>query len=90
MRAKAEGMKTFDSAEKLVDDLAGVVSATETVLIIGVSMSRAPPFRRSLNRKYVWMGREFGGQRPMVFPAQNLFAVFTGWEIPNTRPRPST
>jgi CubicO group peptidase (beta-lactamase class C family) len=30
---------------------------------------------------YVWMARGFGGQRLMVFPEENLIAVFTGWEI---------
>jgi CubicO group peptidase (beta-lactamase class C family) len=34
-----------------------------------------------LNGKFVWMARGFGGQRLMVFPEQNLIAVFTGWEI---------
>ena len=34
-----------------------------------------------LNGEYVWMGRGFGGQRLMVFPEENLIAVFTGWEI---------
>jgi CubicO group peptidase (beta-lactamase class C family) len=31
--------------------------------------------------KFVWMARGFGGQRLMVFPDENLIAVFTGWEI---------
>ncbi len=30
---------------------------------------------------YIWMARGFGGQRLMVFPDENLIAVFTGWEI---------
>jgi CubicO group peptidase (beta-lactamase class C family) len=30
---------------------------------------------------YVWMARGFGGQRLMVFPEENMVAVFTGWEI---------
>jgi CubicO group peptidase (beta-lactamase class C family) len=30
---------------------------------------------------YIWMARGFGGQRLMVFPDQNMIAVFTGWEI---------
>src|SRR5438876_1662695 len=30
---------------------------------------------------YIWMARGFGGQRLMVFPEENLVAVFTGWEI---------
>jgi CubicO group peptidase (beta-lactamase class C family) len=29
----------------------------------------------------VWMARGFGGQRLMVFPEEDLIAVFTGWEI---------
>jgi len=33
------------------------------------------------NEKFVWMARGFGGQRLMVFPEENLIAVFTGWEI---------
>jgi CubicO group peptidase (beta-lactamase class C family) len=33
------------------------------------------------NGKFVWMARGFGGQRLMVFPEENLIAVFTGWEI---------
>lgn len=34
-----------------------------------------------LGNKFVWMARGFGGQRLMVFPDENLIAVFTGWEI---------
>jgi CubicO group peptidase (beta-lactamase class C family) len=34
-----------------------------------------------LNGGFVWMARGFGGQLLMVFPGQNLIAVFTGWEI---------
>lgn len=34
-----------------------------------------------LNGKFVWMARGFGGQRLVVFPEENLIAVFTGWEI---------
>jgi CubicO group peptidase (beta-lactamase class C family) len=30
---------------------------------------------------YVWMAQGFGGQRLMVFPEEELVAVFTGWEI---------
>jgi len=30
---------------------------------------------------YIWMARGFGGQRLMVFPEEDLIAVFTGWEI---------
>jgi CubicO group peptidase (beta-lactamase class C family) len=29
----------------------------------------------------VWMGIGFGGQRLMVFPAEQLIATFTGWDI---------
>jgi CubicO group peptidase (beta-lactamase class C family) len=31
--------------------------------------------------RYVWMARGFGGQRLMVFPQEDMIAVFTGWEI---------
>jgi CubicO group peptidase (beta-lactamase class C family) len=34
-------------------------------------------------QQYVWMGMGFGGQRLMVFPEEELIAVFTGWEILN-------
>jgi CubicO group peptidase (beta-lactamase class C family) len=34
-----------------------------------------------LNGRFVWMARGFGGQELMVFPGENLIAVFTGWEI---------
>ena len=34
-----------------------------------------------LKGKFVWMAQGFGGQRLMVFPEENLIAVFTGWEI---------
>jgi CubicO group peptidase (beta-lactamase class C family) len=30
---------------------------------------------------FIWMARGFGGQRLMVFPDENLIAVFTGWDI---------
>lgn len=30
---------------------------------------------------FVWMARGFGGQRLMVFPEEDMIAVFTGWEI---------
>ncbi|MCU1303919.1 MAG: beta-lactamase [Candidatus Sulfotelmatobacter sp.] len=30
---------------------------------------------------FIWMARGFGGQRLMVFPEENLIAVFTGWDI---------
>ncbi len=33
------------------------------------------------DEKFVWMGRGFGGQRLMIFPQEDLIAVFTGWEI---------
>src|SRR5262249_18001139 len=34
-----------------------------------------------VNGNLVWMAIGFGGQRLIVFPQQNLIAVFTGWEI---------
>jgi CubicO group peptidase (beta-lactamase class C family) len=34
-----------------------------------------------MNGKFVWMARGFGGQELMVFPDEQLIAVFTGWEI---------
>ena len=34
-----------------------------------------------LKGKFVWMAQGFGGQRLMVFPEEDLIAVFTGWEI---------
>jgi CubicO group peptidase (beta-lactamase class C family) len=34
-----------------------------------------------LKGKFVWLALGFGGQRLMVFPDQDLIAVFTGWEI---------
>jgi CubicO group peptidase (beta-lactamase class C family) len=36
---------------------------------------------RTERQGYVWMARGFGGQRLMVFPEEELIAVFTGWEI---------
>jgi len=30
---------------------------------------------------FIWMARGFGGQRLMVFPEEQLIAVFTGWQI---------
>jgi CubicO group peptidase (beta-lactamase class C family) len=36
---------------------------------------------RTDRQGYVWMARGFGGQRLMMFPEENLIAVFTGWEI---------
>ena len=38
---------------------------------------------RTDRQGYVWMARGFGGQRLMVFPEENLIAVFTGWDILN-------
>jgi CubicO group peptidase (beta-lactamase class C family) len=35
---------------------------------------------------YVWMARGFGGQELMVFPEEDLIAVFTGWEILKEEP----
>jgi CubicO group peptidase (beta-lactamase class C family) len=37
----------------------------------------------------VWMARGFGGQQLMVFPEENLIAVFTGWEILKDEARPA-
>jgi CubicO group peptidase (beta-lactamase class C family) len=34
-----------------------------------------------LDGQFAWMAQGFGGQRLMVFPKENLIAVFTGWEI---------
>jgi CubicO group peptidase (beta-lactamase class C family) len=39
----------------------------------------------SANR-YVWMGRGFGGQRLMIFPEEEMIAVFTGWKILGDEP----
>jgi len=36
---------------------------------------------RGDGQHYIWMARGFGGQRLMVFPEEDLIAVFTGWEI---------
>lgn len=36
---------------------------------------------RKDRKSYVWMGRGFGGQRLMVFPEEQLIAVFTGWDL---------
>jgi CubicO group peptidase (beta-lactamase class C family) len=36
---------------------------------------------RTDRQGYVWMARGFGGQRLMVFPEEEMIAVFTGWEI---------
>jgi len=38
---------------------------------------------RTDRQGYVWMARGFGGQRLMVFPEEDLIAVFTGWDILN-------
>jgi len=32
-------------------------------------------------KEYIWHGIGFGGQRLMVFPAEELIATFTGWDI---------
>jgi hypothetical protein len=32
------------------------------------------------------MGRGFGGQRLMIFPDEELIAVFTGWKILGDEP----
>lgn len=36
-----------------------------------------------LSGKFAWMGFGWGNQMLMVFPEQNLIAVFTGWELLN-------
>lgn len=36
---------------------------------------------RTDRQGFVWMARGFGGQRLMVFPEEQMIAVFTGWEI---------
>lgn len=36
---------------------------------------------RADRQGFVWMARGFGGQRLMVFPEEQMIAVFTGWEI---------
>lgn len=36
---------------------------------------------RTDRQGYIWMARGFGGQRLMVFPEEDMIAVFTGWEI---------
>jgi len=36
--------------------------------------------------RYVWMGRGFGGQRLMIFPEEEMIAVFTGWKILGDEP----
>jgi len=35
---------------------------------------------------FVWMGRGFGGQRLMIFPEEEMIAVFTGWKILGDEP----
>jgi len=37
--------------------------------------------KRVDSSEYVWMARGFGAQHLMVFPKENLIAVFTGWRI---------
>ena len=36
---------------------------------------------RKDGKEYIWHGIGFGGQRLMVFPAEQLIATFTGWDI---------
>jgi len=36
---------------------------------------------RTDKKGFIWMARGFGGQRLMVFPEEELLAVFTGWDI---------
>lgn len=40
--------------------------------------------KRRDSSQYVWMARGFGAQHLMVFPDENLIAVFTGWRILGT------
>lgn len=37
--------------------------------------------KRADSSEYVWIARGFGAQHLMVFPQENLIAVFTGWRI---------
>jgi CubicO group peptidase (beta-lactamase class C family) len=37
--------------------------------------------KRADSSGYVWIARGFGAQHLMVFPKENLIAVFTGWRI---------
>ncbi|MGH8140357.1 MAG: hypothetical protein ACREVV_19440 [Steroidobacteraceae bacterium] len=36
---------------------------------------------RADSKEYIWHGIGFGGQRLMVFPAEQMIATFTGWDI---------
>jgi CubicO group peptidase (beta-lactamase class C family) len=36
---------------------------------------------RTDRQGFIWMARGFGGQQLMVFPEEELIAVFTGWKI---------
>jgi CubicO group peptidase (beta-lactamase class C family) len=38
-------------------------------------------YPRNAGGQFVWMGIGFGGQRLMVFPGEQLIAIFTGWDI---------
>ena len=38
-------------------------------------------YPRKEGGQFVWMGIGFGGQRLMVFPGEQLIAIFTGWDI---------
>jgi len=43
--------------------------------------------RKDLGAKhFIWMGRGFGGQRLMIFPEEDMIAVFTGWKILGDEP----
>ena len=44
------------------------------------------PRKDKSSHSYVWMGRGFGGQRVMVFPEEEMIAVFTGWKIIDDEP----
>ena len=36
---------------------------------------------RTDRQGFIWLARGFGGQRLMIFPEEEMIAVFTGWEI---------
>jgi CubicO group peptidase (beta-lactamase class C family) len=38
-------------------------------------------YPRKDGKELVWLGIGFGGQRLMVFPAEQMIATFTGWDI---------
>jgi len=44
------------------------------------------PRKDGNTRRYIWMGRGFGGQRLMIFQEEEMIAVFTGWKILGDEP----